>query len=120
MIRRPPRSTLFPYTTLFRSILYGFAGSFLAFSGLESISQLSPVMRTPRKKVAGVALLLVVLTIGITSPLLTMLSTLLLYDNTGRPLADDPTLNAQLISLLGGHWGGIFLQTEVAISASAL
>ncbi len=102
------------------SILIGFAGSFLAFSGLESISQLSPVMRTPRKKVAGFALLLVVLTIGITSPLLTMLSTLLLYDNAGRPLADDPTLNAQLISLLAGHWGGKFLQTEVAISASAL
>jgi len=102
------------------SILVGFAGSFLAFSGLESISQLSPVMRAPRKKVAGIALLLVVLTIGITSPLLTMLSTLLLYDNAGRPLADDPILNGQLISLLGGHWGGIFLQTEVAISASAL
>src|SRR5436309_7083317 len=80
------------------SILIGFAGSFLAFSGLESISQLSPVMKPPRKRVAGIALLLVVLTIGITSPLLTMLSTLLLYDNTGRPLADDPTLNAQLIS----------------------
>src|SRR2546426_6521787 len=27
------------------AILYGFAGSFLAFSGLESISQLSPVIR---------------------------------------------------------------------------
>src|SRR3712207_7038635 len=28
MIRRPPRSTLFPYTTLFRSLgLYGFGGS---------------------------------------------------------------------------------------------
>src|SRR6266516_880441 len=52
------------------SILIGFAGSFLAFSGLESISQLSPVMKTPRKKVAGMALLLVVLTIGLTSPLL--------------------------------------------------
>src|SRR5256885_3822047 len=25
MIRRPPRSTLFPYTTLFRSITFGFA-----------------------------------------------------------------------------------------------
>src|SRR2546423_5112521 len=25
MIRRPPRSTLFPYTTLFRSVLYGAA-----------------------------------------------------------------------------------------------
>src|SRR6266567_800133 len=59
------------------SILIGFAGSFLAFSVLESISQLSPVMKTPRKKVAGMALLLVVLTIGLTSPLLTMLSTLL-------------------------------------------
>src|SRR5260370_30904144 len=32
MIRRPPRSTLFPYTTLFRSVLYGvskFANGFL-------------------------------------------------------------------------------------------
>ncbi len=68
------------------TILTGFAGSFLAFSGLESISQLSPVMRIPRKRTAGIALFLVVLTIGLTSPLLTMLS----------------------------------LQTEVAISASAL
>src|SRR6266487_3889496 len=45
------------------SILIGFSASFLAFSGLESISQLSPVMKTPRKKVAGIALLFVVLTI---------------------------------------------------------
>ncbi|HLX58244.1 MAG TPA: APC family permease, partial [Ktedonobacteraceae bacterium] len=97
------------------TILVGFAGSFLAFSGLESISQLSPVMRTPRKKVAGMALLLVVLTIGITSPLLTMLSTLLLPQ-----AASSATNSAQLISLLGGHFGSTVLQTEVAISASAL
>ena len=97
------------------SILVGFAGSFLAFSGLESISQLSPVMRPPRKKIAGIALFLVVITIGITSPLLTMLSTIL------QPReANDPVLSAQLISLLGGHWGNVVLQTEVAISASAL
>jgi len=96
-------------------ILIGFAGSFLAFSGLESISQLSPVMKTPRKKVAGMALLLVVLTVGLTSPLLTMLSTLL------QPAAAaDPVQSSQLISLLAGHWGNIVLQTEVAISASAL
>ncbi len=98
-----------------QSLLIGFAGSFLAFSGLESISQLSPVMRTPRKRVAGIALLLVVLTIGITSPLLTMFSTLL------QPTAaKDHVLRSQLISLLAGHWGSGFLQTEVAISASAL
>ena len=96
-------------------ILTGFAGSFLAFSGLESISQLSPVMKTPRKKVAGIALLIVVLTIGITSPLLTMLSTVLQPKEAANAVQ-----NSQLISLLGGHWGNIFLQTEMAISASAL
>ncbi len=97
------------------SLLVGFAGSFLAFSGLESISQLSPVMKTPRKKVVSIALLLVVLTVGFTSPWLTMLSTLLLPN-----AAKDPVLSAQIISLLAGKWGAIWLQTEVAISASAL
>jgi len=98
------------------SILIGFAASFLAFSGLESISQLSPVMKTPRKKVAGLALLFVVLTIGITSPLLTMLTTLLLPSS----VLESPTQSAQVVSLLAGNWGNIVLQTEVAISASAL
>src|SRR5258708_9941778 len=36
MIRRPPRSTLFPYTTLFRSVAVREAGLFLA--------QLEPVL----------------------------------------------------------------------------
>ena len=97
------------------TLLVGFAGSFLAFSGLESISQLSPVMKLPRKKVGKMALFLVILTVGLTSPLLTMLSTLLLPQ-----AASDPVLSSQIISLLGGHWGSMLLQTEVAISASAL
>src|SRR2546421_3058698 len=108
--------TMFAHRTLTPAfILIGYAGAFLAFSGLESISQLSPVMRTPHKRVAGIALLLVVLTIGITSPLLTMLSTILLPRQ-----ASDPVLSTQLISLLSGKWGGVILQTEVAISASTL
>ncbi len=98
-----------------KEILIGFAGSFLAFSGLESISQLSPVMRTPRKKVAGIALFLVVLTIGLTSPLLTIFSTILL-----PTAASNANQSAYLISLLAGHWGGQFLQVEVTISATAL
>jgi amino acid transporter len=97
------------------SILVGFAGSFLAFSGLESISQLSPSMKTPRKKIIGLALLLVVITIGVTSPLLTILATLL-----QQSAATDPVLSTQLLSLLGGHWGNFVLQTEVAISASLI
>ncbi len=98
-----------------KEILIGFAGSFLAFSGLESISQLSPVMKTPRKRVAGIALTIVVLTIGLTSPLLTIFSTILLPD-----AAKDPNQNSYIISLLAGHWGGTVLQTEVSISAGAL
>lgn len=98
------------------ALLVGFAGSFLAFSGLESISQLSPVMKTPRKKVAGMALLLVVFTIGLTSPLLTMFATLLLPSQ----VVGDPILSTQLISLLGGDFGNLALQIEIAISASAL
>jgi amino acid transporter len=102
--------TLTPVT-----LLVGFAGSFLAFSGLESISQLSPVMKMPRSKVGRSSMFLVVLTIGLTSPLLVMFSTLLL-----PKAAADPVLSSQLISLLAGKWGGPFLQTEVAISAGAL
>src|SRR3984893_5976788 len=98
------------------ALLVGFAGSFLAFSGLESISQLSPVMKTPRKKVAGIALLLVVLTIGLTSPLLPVFATSLLPSQ----VVGDPVLSAQVISLLGGHCDYFNLQIEVAISASAL
>jgi amino acid transporter len=97
------------------TVLVGFAGSFLAFSGLESISQLSPVMKLPRRVVGKIALFMVVLSVGLTSPLLTMLSTLLLPQ-----AANDPILSSQLISLLAGRWGGAILQTEVAISASAL
>jgi len=97
-------------------ILVGFSSSFLAFSGLESISQLSPVMKTPRKNTIGIALALVVLTVGLTSPLLTMFSTLLLP----KSVAEDPVLSTQIISLLGGQWGNTALETEVAISAGAL
>jgi amino acid transporter len=97
------------------SVLVGFAGAFLAFSGLESISQLSPVMKAPRKKVISLALLFVAITIMGTSPLLTMLSTLL------QPQASaDEVLSTQLISLLGGHWGNNILQVEVAISAGLI
>src|SRR5258707_6521661 len=37
MIRRPPRSTLFPYTTLFRSVLLG---AFMAALALQAGSEL--------------------------------------------------------------------------------
>src|SRR3712207_7102099 len=41
MIRRPPRSTLFPYTTLFRSILFGSATAVFVFLGVIWSRQLA-------------------------------------------------------------------------------
>src|ERR1017187_351461 len=40
MIRRPPRSTLFPYTTLFRSVMV------VPFSVAEKVSPRDPIKRT--------------------------------------------------------------------------
>src|SRR2546430_10720298 len=43
MIRRPPRSTLFPYTTLFRSLRNGGDGG-LVFRCLACVHGLAPVL----------------------------------------------------------------------------
>jgi len=94
------------------AVVTGFAGAFLAFSGLESISQLAPAMRPPQRRTAPRALLLVVITVIVTSPLLTLWSTTLLDAKHKDP--------NQFISLLGGATAGPWLQTEVAATAALL
>jgi amino acid transporter len=93
-------------------LLTGYAGAFLAFSGLESISQLAPAMARPHRRTAPRAMVLVVITVAITSPLLTLWSTTLL-----NPSGVDPN---QLVSVLGGFAAGPLLQLEVAASAALL
>ena len=66
-------STLTPTT-----FLVGFAGAWLAFSGLESISQLSPAMREPLRRSASRGMYLVVASMLVTAPLLTLFSVALL------------------------------------------
>ncbi len=109
------------------TILTGFAGAFLAFSGLESISQLSPVMKTPRHKTVTWALAFVVITVGITSPLLTVFSTTLLTDPVLLHATQvAPTLHGgapnpdQFISELAQAYGGNVLGILTAICASTL
>jgi amino acid transporter len=92
-------------------LLTGYGAAFLAFSGLESIAQLAPAMREPRRVVASRAMLAVVVTMAVTSPLLTLWSTTLLSPNA------DPN---QFISLLGAHTVGQFLGDYVAVSGSIL
>src|SRR2546423_4288602 len=42
MIRRPPRSTLFPYTTLFRSFVSGISGFAVSANGEKALYHLGP------------------------------------------------------------------------------
>jgi amino acid transporter len=94
--------------------LAGFAGAWLAFSGLESISQLSPAMRLPIRRTAGYAILLVVITVGVTSPLLTVMATAGLSESVKQ------THSNAFISELGSSFGGPWLAWSIVLSASAL
>src|SRR3712207_9566198 len=64
MIRRPPRSTLFPYTTLFRSLFaaiigsVSFWGSNIAFGKLQEILPGRPI-QLPGQQFINIALLAV-------------------------------------------------------------
>src|SRR5256885_2856970 len=51
MIRRPPRSTLFPYTTLFRSIRYG-SDSTYGTLGVRGRASGRPMGRTTTKRIS--------------------------------------------------------------------
>src|SRR2546425_13306120 len=58
MIRRPPRSTLFPYTTLFRSAFPGFSGSSLiALIIVRSGVRVSPQLLREAPALSGVSAL---------------------------------------------------------------
>jgi amino acid transporter/nucleotide-binding universal stress UspA family protein len=92
--------------------LTGYAFAWLAFSGLESLAQISPAMAPPRRRTAGFAMLLVVLAVLGTSPLLTAFATNLLDPKTVNPDA----FQSELAFAMGGTW----LRTLIVVSASAL
>ena len=92
-------------------LLTGYAGAFLAFSGLESIAQLSPALADPRRRVANLGMGLVVVTIALTSPLLTLWSTTLVGGHA------NPN---QFISVLADYAAGPVLAWAVAISGALL
>ena len=99
-----------------RTTLVGFAGAWLAFSGLESISQLSPAMKLPIRKTAGQGMWLVVLTVLITSPVLTLFSVGILDPVT----KNDTSAAEHFISELAKVIGGIPVQLAVVVTATTL
>lgn len=95
-------------------LLVGFASAWLAFSGLESISQLSPAMRLPLRKTTRYAMAAVIVTMVITSPILTALSIGLLPEHFKA------TESERFISELGFIAGGLGVKLAVVLTASSL
>ena len=95
-------------------LLVGFGSAWLAFSGLESISQLSPAMRPPKRSTARNGMLLVVASILCTSPVLTLFAVALLPDAIKLHESE------RFISELGALWGGFSIKALVVSTASVL
>jgi nucleotide-binding universal stress UspA family protein len=92
--------------------LVGFSASWLAFSGLESISQIAPALKAPREKTALKAMMLVMAAILLTSPLATAFETALLRANQVNP--------ERFLFELGIAFGPRALQLAIVFSAAAL
>ncbi|MDM7916269.1 MAG: APC family permease, partial [Candidatus Eisenbacteria bacterium] len=97
-----------------RELLIGFAGSWLAFSGLESISQLSPALKAPIHKTVRYAMFLVIASVILTSPTLTALSV------AAIPADIKATQSEAFISQLAAARAGPWMQISVVATASAL
>ncbi|MBI2988170.1 MAG: universal stress protein [Deltaproteobacteria bacterium] len=95
-------------------LLVGFAAAWLAFSGLESISQLSPAMRFPLRRTTRIAMFAVIATMILTSPILTALSVTVL------PPEIKASQSERFISELGLASGGLGVKLAVVLTASTL
>jgi amino acid transporter len=95
-------------------VITGFGAAFLAFSGLESVAQIAPAMRSPRRATAYRTMAIVILTMTLTSPLLTLWQTTLVRD------PNNPANVNQLLSLLAGLYSGPGLADVVAVTGAIL
>jgi amino acid transporter/nucleotide-binding universal stress UspA family protein len=95
-------------------LLVGFAAAWLAFSGLESISQISPAMRFPLRRTTRIAMAAVIITMILTAPVLTALSVAVL------PQEIKATESERFISELGFASGGLGVKLAVVLTASTL
>jgi amino acid transporter len=90
----------------------GYAAAWLAFSGLESLAQISPAMSEPRRRTGTIAMAFVVLAVLVTSPVLTAFATNVLDAGSVNPDAFQ--------SELAGAVGGPALRALIVLTASAL
>lgn len=90
----------------------GIAAAWLAFSGLESLGQLAPALREPRRRVIRIVAGLVVLSLLLTVPLFT---TVAVEAANQRGIAPTPALLAPVALQYGGRW----LLAALAVTGAA-
>ncbi|HET6147569.1 MAG TPA: universal stress protein [Polyangia bacterium] len=91
----------------------GFAGAWLAYSGLESLGQLAPAVREPRQRVIRIAAALVVGSVLITVPLFTALAVEAANTSKIAP-------QGALLAPVALKYGGRGLLTALALTGAGL
>lgn len=98
----------------FGSIMIGYATTWLAYSGLESVAQISGAMKTPVKSTASTAMWWVIGAIAIISSPMTAAALYILPETVKQTQSDS------LLSALGFAVGGTLLGVAVVVAASVL
>ena len=108
-------SVLHPGVKLtFSNLAVGYATTWLAYSGLESVAQISGSMVTPVKKTANKAMWWVIGTIAVITSPMTAVALYILPNHVKDTQSDS------LLSALGFAIGGPLLGIAVVVAASAL
>lgn len=98
----------------FGSVMIGYATTWLAYSGLESVAQISGSMKLPVKSTAMTAMVWVIATIALISSPMTAAVLYVLPETVKQTQADS------LLSALGFAVGGPILGVAVVLAASIL
>ena len=91
----------------------GFAGAWLAYSGLESLGQLAPAVREPRQRVIRIAAALVVGSVLVTVPLFTALA-------VEAANASNIAPQGALLAPVALKYGGAGLLTALSLTGAGL
>jgi amino acid transporter/nucleotide-binding universal stress UspA family protein len=89
----------------------GFAAAWLAFSGLESLGQLAPAVREPRRRVIRIVAALVVVSLVVTVPAFTAVA---IEGAKEAHIAAEPALLAVVAESYGGRWLMVMLSLSGA------
>ena len=89
----------------------GFAAAWLAFSGLESLGQLAPALREPRRRVIRIVAVLVVVSLVVTVPTFTVVA-------IEAAQASHIGAHPALLAVVAETYGGRTLMVALSLSAA--